>query len=314
MKKYFKLLTTFIISFALITGIKANAWDYDQKTIIDIPIHKTDKEGTALEGAKFTLKDINGKSWFESTEKKDGDYLIESSDEISFEDAVSMLPEEYQIIVDEIKDNDSSRYDYTGDFYVREEYIDFVFPMYIEETVPPTGYQSKTIVVPAIVTLYIHQPKKVEIRDEAYLRVYTYPGAYQIGYFEYDENTDYIKIFNKLNYYWSSDNYNQSKYYSYLEENGMIVDKVVCDSDEPIETPPPANNYIKGTASREDLEMKLADESIAGLCILQLEDEKETKKEVPIVNPETAGTIAILVILATIGTTTLLATRKFKKN
>lgn len=279
----------------------ATAEDY-YESYIDIPIHKTDEKGNPLDGATFTLKDVNGKKEFKSIAKEDGDYLIEYLDALTPEEVFDMLPEKYQKVIDDIAESGNLD-DYTGDFFARndEQAIDIFFPMYIEETTPPSGYESKKIVVPAYVTFYFSIERGTSSYGY-YLNVSTQNEYIPSGYYEYNENEDYIKIFDKLNYYWSTDNYNSDLFNEYFEKSGMLLDKVECEI-EPYETP--------GFSDREDIDMRFDDEIINNLCILQLEDEK-VKEEIK-VNPETYGTLTVTIVLA-VASIGLFTARKLRKN
>ena len=308
MKNYKKILTILVVALVLTIGIKVNAVAR-YNTVINVPIHKTDEEGKPLEGAKFTLKDVNGKQSFESNYKEDGDYLIKYIKDLDTNDILDMLPEKYQAVINDIATN-ANLDDYTGDFYARndEQAIDIFFPMYIEETTPPSGYEPKKIVVPGVATFNFNGGRKGVAAYEVNLKISSENKEYPAGYYEYNENEDYIKIFDKINYYWSTDNYNQQSFNDYFEESGMLVDKVECEID-PYVTPDPT--ATPGSAYREDIDMRFEDEIINHLCILQLEDEK-VKEEIK-VNPETYGTLAVTIVLvvASIG---LFTARKLRKN
>ena len=138
--------------------------------------------------------------------------------------------------------------------------------------------KSKKVVIPAIATFnFSPNGNKVE------LNVVTSNYMYEAGYFEYEENKDYLEIFDKVNYYWSSDNYNPELYYTYFGNNGMLKDKVICD----MATPEVSSEEVSATFIPDELD---------GFCILQIENEKEEGKRDPIINPATSSSIIIFVV------------------
>ena len=295
MKKALKVLVLFITLFTIMIGIDTKA--IENTTTIAIPIQKTDKQGNPLEGATFTLKDVNNTKSFDSTDKSNGDYLIQDFNPLTYEDVLAMLPEKYKAVVNDINSsNNYSNYNnYTQDFYAKNNAIDILFPMYIEETVPPTGYKSKKVVIPAIARFNFSPDG-----NKVALNIVTSNYMYEAGYFEYEENKDYLEIFDKVNYYWSTDNYDEEAYYTYLSNNGLLKDKVVCDTA----TPEISSGEVMTTFTSENLNR---------FCVLQIENEKEEGKREPIINPATSSSIIIFVvfILISIG---MLAARKTRHN
>ena len=79
--KNLKIFLCLIAVFAVAVGFNVNAEAYlpwNSRIDIVLPIHKTDEAGKGLEGAIFTLKDFNNTISFSSSDKKNGDYLIET--------------------------------------------------------------------------------------------------------------------------------------------------------------------------------------------------------------------------------------------
>ena len=329
MKKYVKLLTIIVI-FVMMIGINVNAEDYDlysdgASIKITMPIHKTDKEGKALKGAIFTLKDFNNTISYSSSDEGDGDYLIEVNkgggmytlndldqemrveDEYSYDDTLmkilDIIPSKYSNVIKNAQSADDL-YDMLdlpiaySESYDGGYYVGFYVPLKIEESKVPAGYKSKNIIVPAYVSIRLN-----DYRDDNYgyirVRLASAPGNYDESgvpaYFEYSDGVDYVALFDKLNNELFESDYNET--IEVFEKNGAIIDDD-CDIDD--ELPP----------SREDLEERFSDDIEEYFCPINLVDEKEDI----IVNPETAGTIGIVALLLVIGLSVIFYTRRVKSN
>ena len=114
------------------------------------------------------------------------------------------------------------------------------------------------------------------------------------AYFEYKDGIDYEAIFDEINSN-ISDIENEEELLKVFEDNGAII---VDDCD--IEWWMP---------SREDLEARFDPEIEDNFCVINLVNEKE---EIPIVNPETAGVIGIIVLLIVIGFVTKVTAKKIR--
>lgn len=337
MKNYFKLLTIIIISFVMMIGINVNAEDdyyifsSGSRIQIDIPIHKTDSNKKALEGAIFTLKDFNNTISYSSSDERDGDYLIDVSREGYPKNASSRREndnQEYRIV--DITDEDStltkildvlpSKYSDVfrkaetqddlnkmldlpvfsfaggGDLYYE---VGFYIPLKVEETKVPAGYKAKNIVIPAFVYL--------SFDDGSIFAFLGYTPGYMFSpfgfeatpaYFEYSDGTDYEALFDKINKKLSSLQ-NEDELLDLLEDNGAIIDND-CD----------IHGFTPSQIEREDLEARFDPEIEEVLCPINLVDEKEDI----IVNPETAGTIGIVTLLIVISFGIIISFKKLRNN
>lgn len=328
MKNFYKYLTILIMPFILMIGINVKAFEvnyiidsYGEDRIqIVIPIHKTDENKNALEGAEFTLKDFNDKVSYTSTDKGDGDYLIEVNksssytpvyhqyriidntgyDEV-FTEILDIIPSKYSDVIRKAKTKkdlykmiDLPSFSYTNyDGYS----VGFYVPLKIEETKVPVGYKAKSIVVPSFVMLRFsdysgHGNLMANLMFGPSRKMpYMVPG-----YFEYDESIDYEALFDKINNNLSSiDNYDA--FFKLFEDNGAIVDKACVTPTRP-----------------EDIEDIFDEELTDYLCPINLVDEKEEVKKQILVNPATAGTVGVVTILLVISSFAILYTRKVKNN
>ena len=318
MKKFYKYLTIIVVVFVVMIGINVKAvarnYDYGEGRIqIVIPIHKTDENKNALEGAEFTLKDFNDKVSYTSTDKGDGDYLIEVNkssssytpfyredvdqkyriiyDEV-FTEILDIIPSKYSDVIRKAKtkedlykmiDLPSFSYTYDDGYSVA-----FYVPLKIEETKVPVGYKAKSIVVPSFVMLeFSNNSNNGNLMANLMFVPYMFPG-----YFEYDESIDYEALFDKINNNLSSiDNY--AALFKLFEDNGAIID----------------NNCISSTPT-PSFDEELTDY----LCPINLIDEKEEVKKQILVNPATAGTVGVVTILLVISSFAILYTRRVKNN
>ncbi len=343
MKRYLSLLTIIVVAFVMMVGINVNAEDdyylYPDGAYINIgiPIHKTDSNKKALEGAIFTLKDFNNTISYSSSDEKDGDYLIEVNKSGSIKMATKRegLDQEFRIVdytdenstLTEILDvlptkySDIFRKAQTPDdlmdmldlplyiFSQGDQYysVGFYIPLKVEESKVPAGYKAKNIVVPAFVFLGFDD-------GDIYASLIYMPGfVYFEGplpavpaYFEYKDGTDYEAIFDKINIKLSKMNiYNENNLYEDLlelfEDNGAVVNDS-CEMPMPTGTP--------RILSNEDLEKRFDDEIEDYFCPINLVDEKEDI----IVNPSTAGTIGVIVALLAVGSVVVLGKNVLKNN
>ncbi len=236
MKRYFKLLTIIVVAFVMMIGINVNAEDdyyiypNGAQIRIAIPIHKTDTNKKALEGAIFTLKDFNNTISYSSSNEGDGDYLIEvnkqsmqeaygkreavdqeyriideTNEDKLLTDILDIIPAKYSDVFRKAQNQDdlmnmldlpllelnSNEYSYFVGFYV---------PLKVEETVVPTGYKAKNIVVPAFVF--------ISFNDGAVGAYLSYSPGYSYSpfglesipaYFEYNAGTNYEELFDNIN-------------------------------------------------------------------------------------------------------------------
>ena len=347
MKKHLKLLTIIVVALAMMVGINVKAEDMysdDAMIRITIPIHKTDSNKKGLEGAIFTLKDFNNTISYSSSDKKDGDYLIEINKQPIY-GSTRRVDQEYRIedhtsdddVLTEILDVIPTKYSdvfrkaeskedifdildlpvYHIGSYTNYLSVGFYVPLKVEETKVPTGYKAKNIVIPAFVYLGIDT-----YNDEIY--VYSTmsftPGYGNYNpfeaipaYFEYKDGTDYEAIFDKINNKLDDIN-SEEALYKLFEDNGAIVD----DDCELIINPTSTPNVVIPTGtpnitlsmnlSREDFEERFDEEIEEYLCPINLVDEKEDIK----VNPETYGTLALILVLIG-GATGFILIRKNKK-
>jgi len=330
MKKYVKFLTIIVI-FVMMIGINVNAEDYDlysdgASIKITMPIHKTDKEGKALKGAIFTLKDFNNKISYSSSDEGDGDYLIEVnagyeisatlreqvdqnyrindeySDDNTLMKILDIMPSKYSDVIRNAQSADDL-YDMLdlpiaySDSYENGYYVEFFVPLKIEESKVPAGYKAKNIVVPAYVSIDFDDYKDDGNYGYIWMNLSSAPGSFGASgvpaYFEYSDGVDYVALFDKINNELFESNYNET--IDVFEKNGAIIDDD-CD----IQLPP----------SREDLEERFSDDIEENYCPINLVDEKEDI----IVNPETAGTIGIVALLLVIGLSVIFYTRRVKSN
>ena len=295
-----KKLFLFISIFVFAISFNAKAYVFEEDTYngnfdLKVLIHKSDEDGKGLEGATFTIKDLNGSYSLESYDKSDGDYLIENhlygSDihptaSIAVEDGqpyanlfdklYKMMPKEYQDLFDSVSSysdleticNNNDYLHCSIDTYNSSVY--FMVPMIIDETEAPSGYESGKWVVPAYYDFHLSN------NLQAYFNVYIgYENEY---FFEYDESVDYVKVLNEL---YSSDPESYEEYLDLLEEAGAtIIDG--CYS----------------APSRLDIEDRFSDDDLDDSCVMQLTDvkKKESKEEIK-VNPATYGTVVVVLIL-----------------
>ena len=324
MKNYLKYILIILVVLAMTLGIDVRAEDYLEsrggEIAIELPIHKTDINKKGLEGAKFTLKDFNNTISSESKDKKDGDYLIEIY-EYSEGTAPSREDIDYRIVdytskdkvLTKILDIIPTKYsdvfrkaENADDFFEMLDLplvifnnegqyfnVGFYIPLKVEESKVPTGYKAKNIIIPAFVRLSYNY-------GTLYARLSYTPGYWNYerfemipAYYEYKDGTDYEKIFDSLNDKLSDVNSDEDLL-ELFEKNGAVIDND-CDINEPL--------------GREDLEARFAPKIEESLCPINLVDEKE---EIPIVNPETAGTLGIVALLIVIGFVTTIATKKIR--
>ena len=150
------------------------------------------------------------------------------------------------------------------------------------------------------------------------------------GFFEYDSSKDYISIltkFNKKLVSMRNEDYDEEEYMEafskFFEDEGYNTKDVKCpkaptpifkhENFEDIEYAVKYDNscYIgEKELLREDFEARFDDIVENCYCVIQLKN----KKENIVVNPETAGTIGIVVLLAIISFVVLVNSKRVKNN
>lgn len=345
MKKYKNIITILIVGLVLLVGINVNASEkrYNGYTVINVPIHKTDEQGNPLEGVEFTLTGLNSEEVsYKSTYEKNGDYLIKEATDVAYynpddyywyneeddevNNIIDLIPEKYQNMIKNIKSWDdvvelADSQDYPVYQYSSTVEISLLVPVIVKETKVPAGYEKQNIVIPANVFIYFYQNdinggtsqnrtdyegdlNDIGIDISSYIYIYPDNLYYPAGYFTYQDGVDYVEIFDKVNKQAAKTINNGTwgyvKYVSILKKEGFNVDKADCSKKEEYE-----KDFEPIADKRTELRL---DEDITNtLCILQIEN----KKEQIIVNPETYGTVVIVLILA-FGATGLLFSKKLK--
>ncbi len=346
MKKYKNILTILIVGLILSIGINVNAVEESRNngyTAINIPIHKTDENGKALEGVEFTLTGFNSEAVsYKSTYEKDGDYLIKEATDLVYysptdywwyneeydtpNNNIDFLPEKYQNMIKNIKSwDDVLDIADSGDFYVYQDsyssYVELsiIFPVIIDETKVPDGYEKQKIVVPAQLYIEFNLMEREKSADmekrtdyegdlndagiSIYTSIYIMPDDLYLpaGYFTYKDGVDYTAIFDKVNKKAArtldSGQWGYAKYADTLKSDGFNTEKVDCSLKEEY-----AENFDNSTI------MRRFDEDITNsLCVLQIEDKKI------IVNPETSATVGVLLLVGIISFG-LIFSKKLRKN
>lgn len=333
MKNYLKILTVIMIVIIMTMGLDVFAVDTNGGSTINIvvPIHKTDSNKKPLEGATFTLKDLynNGVS-YSSVDKKDGDYLIEITgvtntapsggtikredddselrtiDDIVgndvFKETLKLLPTKYSnIIVNAETVEDLRRIFDLPLVALSDADVFFYVPVKIEETTVPRGYKARNIVIPVFV--YLSYYGGVSYSYMAYT-----PGYYNHGpfgflggipiYFEYNEETDYEAIFDRINSSISGTT-TEEAFYKLFEDNGAIINRECLQVTSP-----------EVAGKRENIEARFENEILENLCPIELVDERADI----IINPSTVGTFGILMLFSLISFGIVFRIKKVKNN
>ena len=318
-----------------------------------LPIHKTDENGKGLEGAIFTLKDFNNSISYSSSDEKDGDYLIEKDiwNEDSLDRIINALPSNYKEVIMSIDSWEDvqklqDRDDMYVDVYGNSADVGFIVPLRVEETVVPTGYQKQDYVVTGRVSIYFNKiddepytREDIEARSEyyddfyeknisisAYLDVVEVPYNFP-GYFEYDSSKDYNSIYNNLNKKFFAGNYeiDWKKIFEDAGYNTKNVDCPVVEEESLLERESFEDIQFKlkdgvlfgkiyscsgGPKLKMDIDARFDDEIEECYCVINIKN----KKQNIIVNPETTGTIGIMIILTIISFVILVNSRRVKNN
>ena len=269
--KNLKVFLCLIAVFAITIGIKVNALEEQRSSEMDIvlPIHKTDEAGKGLESAVFTLKDFNNTISFSSSDKKNGDYLIETykENEDILDKNINLLPDNYKEVITSIKSwEDVQKLRDRDDLYSygNEEYahVNFFIPLKLEESVVPSGYQKQDFVIAGMISFDFYKVmdnvvdrEDIEARSEYYddfydsgIYVYSYLSVNEIpdnvpGYFIYDSSKDYAALFKEINkkiVAGNDDEYDSyeeyiSKLVKPFEDEGYNTKDVECPSVKPSE-------------------------------------------------------------------------------
>lgn len=343
MKKGFKFLFVIVTLFVVTVGLNAYA-EVDGYGSMNIyyPIHKTDEAGKALSGVQFTFSNVKGDYTLKSNELDDGDYLIEYYNNVpeefyredieerkeettnKWEDVVKFIPTKYQEkfaaidtwddveeFIDELIDD--GYFGYVDDGY-NYAYFGMYVPSYIDETVAPSGYDKAKVVVWSYLSVSIYGGNRGSVEGDGYLYSSTlYEGDDTFaGYIKYDSSVDYEKAFESINKEYNDDcwdDYCPDSLVKLLKGIGFSNDVADCSEakeyydDQPIN--PPIN--LLDAQSPSEMLARFDDETTNYACILQIKDSKT------IVNPETYGTLAVILLLA-FGSIGLAVARKVKTN
>ncbi len=348
MKNNIKIITIIVVALVLTIGIKVNALGIPStsnngNTVINVPIHKTDEDGKALEGVEFTLTGLNSEAVsYTSTYQKDGDYLFKEATDVHYynptdfwwyndesdtvNNNIDFLPKKYQDMIKNIKSwEDVEELKETSDFYVYQNTYDseasfqIIFPVIIDETKVPNGYEKQKIVVPAgfSASLYDNSHEgsikredyegnlnDINIDIETYITILTDDLYLPAGYFTYEDGVDYVEIFDKVNKEaaktFEDEVWGFAKYKDILVKEGFNTKKVDCSlkgKSTPINDDTPRR-----------VEFKFDEDITNTLCIIQLENKRV------IVNPETYGTVVVVLILAIASMTLPFVRKAIKTN
>lgn len=267
---------------------------------------------------------------------------------------INSLPSNYKEVISGIKSWDDvvalqdrdDMFVYSGSDYCD---VNFVIPLKVEESVVPTGYQKQDYVVTGIVRFNFEPAASIkredieersEYFDDFYDNgVYVYANLmvielpfYVPGYFEYNSSKDYEALYKELNKKGAVVG-DLDSFVKIFEKEGYNTKDVDCPDVGPLlaEKREARNNfediqlalqveasaspvlpycYGGGHARREDIEARFDDYIEDCYCVINIKNKKQTI----IVNPETAGTIGIVVILAITGLSVVFGTKKLKNN
>lgn len=344
MKNNIKIITIIVVALVLTIGIKVNAvssTSNNGNTVINVPIHKTDEDGKALEGVEFTLTGLNSEAVsYTSAYQKDGDYLFKEATDVDYysptdywwnndeDDTVNnnidFLPKKYQDMIKNIKSwEDVEELKETTDFYVYQNSYDneasfqIIFPVIIDETKVPNGYEKQKIVVPAAFSASLYDNNEyikredyegnlndININIETNIYILTDDIYLPAGFFTYEDGVDYVEIFDKVNKEaaktYEDGVWGFAKYKDILVKEGFNTKKVDC-SLKGKSTP------INDETVRR-VEFKFDEDITNTLCVIQLENKRV------IVNPETYGTVVVVLILAIASMTLPFVRKAIKTN